>query len=219
MTIFRFDLETRNFYEITTRNGGSSKLKWTTLIRQVYLKDVQFGVCHHPFNPEETSFRRKPFSLYTNKDYGIAIKGTELSQDDYDNVVSRSKGKVNSLINKLFYKYGATFWQSYPSLCKSYQDNGTFDLVKSNPNNHGTAMYESHRKFPTWNLLSNGNAPDKPIYFQPHPVKAMRLNSQNHWQIFNEGATINTWFAHHDSFDPTWRNIVQERVDQLAVAA
>ena len=52
MTIFRFDLETKNFYEITTRNGGSNKLKWTTLIRQVYLKDVQFGVCQHPFDPE-----------------------------------------------------------------------------------------------------------------------------------------------------------------------
>ena len=26
-------------------------------------------------------------------------------------------------------------------------------------------------------------------------------------------------FKYHDSFDPTWRNIIQERVDQLAVAA
>ena len=123
MTIFRFDLETKNFYEITTRSGGSNKLKWTTLIRQVYLKDVQFGVCQHPFDPEKTSFRRKPFSLYTDKDYGIAIKGTELSQVDYDNVVSSSKGKVNSLVNKLFWRYGATFWQSYPSLTKTHLQN------------------------------------------------------------------------------------------------
>ena len=106
MTIFRFDLETKNFYEITTRSGGSNKLKWTTLIRQVYLKDVQFGVCQHPFDPEKTSFRRKPFSLYTDKDYGIAIKGTELSQDEYDNIMSEDRPKVNSLVNKLFYKYG-----------------------------------------------------------------------------------------------------------------
>ena len=216
MTIFRFDLETRNFYEITTRNGGSSKLKWTTLTRQVYLKDVQFGVCNHPFNPEETSFRRKPFSLYTNKDYGIAIKGTELSQEDYDNVVSSSKGKVNSLVNRLFWRHGATFWQSYPNLVKSYQDNGTFDLVKSNPNSHGTAMYESHRKFPTWNMQGNGNTLGMPMYYQPHPVKAMRLTSYNHWQIFNEGATARTWWEHHDMINPLWRTIIQERVDAAA---
>jgi len=216
MTIFRFDLETKNFYEITTRSGGSNKLKWTTLIRQVYLKDVQFGVCQHPFDPEKTSFRRKPFSLYTDKDYGIAIKGTELSQDEYDNIMSKSKGKVNSLVNKLFYRYGATFWQSYPSLCKAYQDNGTFDLVKANPNSHGTFRYESHRRFPSWNLLSDGNAPTMPMYFQPHPVKAMRLTCQNHWQIFNEGATARTWWEHHDNLAPHWRAIIQERVDAAA---
>jgi len=216
MTIFRFDLETKNFYEITTRSGGSNKLKWTTLIRQVYLKDVQFGVCQHPFDPEKTSFRRKPFSLYTDKDYGIALKGTELSQEEYDNVVSSSKGKVNSLVNKLFYRHGAKFWQSYPSLCKSYQDNGTFDLVKSNPNSHGTAMYESHRKFPTWNMQGNGNTLGTPVYYQPHPVKAMRLTSYNHWQIFNEGATARTWWEHHDNLAPHWRAILQERVDAAA---
>jgi hypothetical protein len=216
MTIFRFDLETKNFYEITTRNGGSNKLKWTTLIRQVYLKDVQFGVCQHPFDPEKTSFRRKPFSIYTDKDYGIAIKGTELSQEDYDNVVASSKGKVNSLVNRLFWRHGATFWQSYPNLVKSYEDNGTFDLVRSNPNSHGTAMYESHRKFPTWNLLSNGNAPDKPMYFQPYPVKAMRLNLNQHYQIFNEGATAKTWWEHHDMINPLWRNIIQAKLDAAA---
>lgn len=216
MTIFRFDLETKNFYEITTRNGGSNKLKWTTLIRQVYLKDVQFGVCQHPFDPEKTSFRRKPFSLYTNKDYGIAIKGTELTQDVYDKIMSEDKPKVNSLVNRLFYKYGATFWQSYPSLVKSYEDNGTFDLVRSNPVTHGTYRYESHRRFPSWNLLSNGNSLDAPMYYQPHPVKAMRLSSQQHHQVFNEGATAHTWWEHHDMINPTWRNIIQERVDAAA---
>lgn len=216
MTIFRFDLETKNFYEITTRSGGSNKLKWTTLIRQVYLKDVQFGVCQHPFDPEKTSFRRKPFSLYTDKDYGIAIKGTELSQDEYDNIMLEDKPKVNSLVNKLFNKYGATFWQSYPSLVKFYEDNGTFDLVRSNPGTHGTYRYESHRKFPTWNMVGNGNELGKPMYFQPHPVKAMRFTAQQHHQVFNEGATANTWWEHHDMINPTWRNIIQEKVDAAA---
>jgi hypothetical protein len=49
---------------------------------------------------------------------------------------------------------------------------------------------------------SNGNELDRPMYFQPHPVKAMRLNSQNHWQIFNEGATTSTWWEHHDMIKP-----------------
>jgi len=217
MTIFRFDLETKNFYEITTRSGGSSKLKWTTLVRQVYLKDVQFGVCNHPFNPGEISFRRKPFSLYTNKDYGIALKGTELSQDEYHNLMA-DKRKVNSLVNKLFHRYGSTFWQSYPSLVKSYQDNGTFDLVKSNPDSHGIFRYESHRKFPSWSM-QNGHELNTPMYFKPHPVKAMRINNYNHWQIFNEGATINTWYAHHDRFNTNWREIVQEKVNAQTLAA
>ena len=113
-------------------------------------------------------------------------------------------------------KYGATFWQSYPSLVKTYQDNGTFDLVRSNPVTHGTYRYESHRRFPSWNLLSNGNSLDAPMYYQPHPVKAMRLSSQQHHQVFNEGATAHTWWEHHDMINPTWRNIIQERVDAAA---
>jgi len=215
--IIYFDFKSRNYSIESSRSGHSNLTTWRPLDHGVHLKDVSFGVVNHPFNPGEISFRRKPFSLYTNKDYGIALKGTELSQDEYHNLMA-DKRKVNSLVNKLFHRYGSTFWQSYPSLVKSYQDNGTFDLVKANPNSHGTSRYESHRKFPSW-AMQNGMELDTPMYFQPHPVKAMRINNYNHWQIFNEGATINTWYAHHDRFNTNWREIVQEKVNAQTLAA
>ena len=87
---------------------------------------------------------------------------------------------------------------------------------KANPNSHGTFRYESHRKFPTWNLQVMGTQLGRPMYFQPHPVKAMRFTAQQHHQVFNEGATAHTWWEHHDMINPTWRNIIQERVDAAA---
>ena len=65
-------------------------------------------------------------------------------------------------------------------------------------------------------MQGNGNTLGTPMYYQPHPVKAMRLTSYNHWQIFNEGATAKTWWEHHDIINPLWRAIIQERVDAAA---
>ena len=73
------------------RNGQSTKRKWSALNDcidrlsvlysndRIYLTDISFGICTHPFNPEGVSFRRKPFSKLKENEYGIAFKGTPIN--------------------------------------------------------------------------------------------------------------------------------------------
>ena len=83
--IIYYDFKTQLFNIESSRSGLSKLTTWKPLTEMKYLKDVSFGVVKHPFNPGETSFRRKTFTPYkpTNvggKDYGIAIKGTQISE-------------------------------------------------------------------------------------------------------------------------------------------
>ena len=214
MTIFRFDLETKNFYTAVARSGGSNKKKWYPLLAQIFLKDISFGVCECPFDPEKTSFRRKTFTPYTPKDYGIAIKGTQLDEEEYNSLMDDDKDKINPMIHRLFFRHGERFWQSYPNLIKSYKDKGLWEIAKSSPRKKGTYSLESMRKFPTW--LDNRTNTD--YYFQPSPIKAMRLTSQAHWQVFNEGATVRTWHDLHDTVSLDWRTTVNRRLTQALAA-
>ena len=217
MTLFRFDFDEQKFYGISHRSGGSEKLKWKQLDlidSEVYLKDVSFGVCEHPFDPEKTSFRRKTFTPYQQGDYGIAIKGTVITAQQYKELMQIDRSKVNSLINRLFFRHGERLWQSYPNLVKTHKEQGKWDLVRANPSNSmDTYSCESARKFPTFYDQTN----DINYYYQPSPIKSLRiLGTRNHWQVFNEGATVRTWHEHHDNISQVWREtVVSRRTAQL----
>ena len=215
MTLFKYDLDTQRFYTITTRSGGSSKKKWAEVIDQIYLKDITFGVCNHPFNPGEISFRRKTFSPYTDKDYGIAIKGTQLSHDEYNSLMDNNTQIVNPITNKLFWKYGEKHWQSYPNLVKMYKEQGLWDIIRQDPTQKGTFKYETYRKFPSWDKADERTGDIKRIYYQPHPIKALRFERSisSMCMIFNEGATVKTWHDLHDTISTNWRRIVDRRVN------
>ena len=215
MTLFKFDLGLQSFYKVTTRSGGSSKKKWSEVNEEIFLKDITFGVCNHPFNPEEISFRRKTFSPYTDKDYGICIKGTQLYQEEYNSLMDNTTQKVNPLINKLFWKWGEKHWQSYPNLVKMYKEKGLWDLVRQNPEQKGTYKHETYRKFPSWDVTDERNGDIEKIYYQPHPIKALRFNRSVNTMgmIFNEGATVKTWHDLHDTISPNWRGIVDRRAN------
>tara|TARA_R100001143_G_C3311669_1_gene110427 strand:+ start:79 stop:741 length:663 start_codon:yes stop_codon:yes gene_type:complete len=213
MTLFKFDFDTQTFYEITTRNGASFRKKWSEINEQIFLKDITFGVCNHPFNPGEISFRRKTFTPYTDKDYGICIKGTQLSEEEYKSVMDTTTQKVNPLINKLFWKWGEKHWQSYPNLVKNYKSKGLWDLVRQNPEQRGTYKHETFRKFPSWDTTDELTGDMQRIYYQPYPIKALRFGRTSGTMniIFNEGATIKTWHDLHDTIHCNWREIVNRK--------
>ena len=215
MTLFKYDLDTQRFYTITTRSGSSSKKKWAEVIDQIYLKDITFGVCNHPFNPGEISFRRKTFSPYTDKDYGIAIKGTQLSEKEYNKLMDDNIEKVNPIINKLFWKWGEKHWQSYPNLVRMYKEQGLWDIIRQNPTQKGTYKHETFRKFPSWDKTDERTGDVQRIYYQPHPIKALRFGRTSGTMniIFNEGATVKTWHDLHDTISDNWRRIVDRRVN------
>ena len=215
MTLFKFDFDTQIFYEITTRSGASYRKKWSEINEQIFLKDITFGVCNHPFNPGEISFRRKTFTPYTDKDYGICIKGTQLSEEEYKSVMDTTTQKVNPLINKLFWKWGEKHWQSYPNLVKNYKSKGLWDLVRQNPEQKGTYKHETFRKFPSWDTTDELTGDMQRIYYQPYPIKALRFGRTSGTMniIFNEGATIKTWHDFHDTISNNWRRIVDRRVN------
>ena len=215
MTLFKFDFDTQTFYEITTRSGASFRKKWSEINEQIFLKDITFGVCNHPFNPGEISFRRKTFTPYTDKDYGIAIKGTQLSEEEYKSVMDNTTQKVNPLINKLFWKWGEKHWQSYPNLVKNYKEKGLWDLVRQNPEQKGTYKHETFRKFPSWDITEELTGDVQRIYYQPYPIKALRFGRTSGTMniIFNEGATVKTWHDLHDTISDNWRRIVDRRVN------
>ena len=212
MTLFKFDFDTQTFYEITTRNGASFRKKWSEINEQIFLKDITFGVCNHPFNPGEISFRRKTFTPYTDKDYGICIKGTQLSEEEYKSVMDTTQ-KVNPLINKLFWKWGEKHWQSYPNLVKNYKSKGLWDLVRQNPEQKGTYKHETFRKFPSWDTTDERTGVIHNFYYQPYPIKALRFGRTSGTMniIFNEGATIKTWHDLHDTIHCNWREIVNRK--------
>tara|TARA_R110000765_G_scaffold159744_1_gene263584 strand:- start:92 stop:754 length:663 start_codon:yes stop_codon:yes gene_type:complete len=215
MTLFKFDLDTNRFYKISNRNGGSSRKKWIEVDEQIFLKDITFGVCNHPFNPGEISFRRKTFTPYTDKDYGIAIKGTQLSEEEYKSVMDNTTQKVNPLINKLFWKWGEKHWQSYPNLVKNYKEKGLWDLVRQNPEQKGTYKHETFRKFPSWDITDELTGVIHNFYYQPYPIKALRFGRTSGTMniIFNKGATIKTWHGLHDTISIGWREIVSRRAN------
>ena len=87
---------------IPQRNGQSTKRKWSSLAdsiqqnvsldmgHRIYLIDISFGICTHPFNPEGVSFKRKPFSKLKENEYGIAFKGTPIKFEDWENLATES---------------------------------------------------------------------------------------------------------------------------------
>ena len=214
MDLYRYDLESNTFCEPTTRTGNSSKLKWQYVGDQVFLKDITFGVCHCPFDPGKTSFRRNPFSPYTNKDYGIAIKGTRLTRMEYNDLVDDATPKVNPLINRLFYTYGERFWTSFPHLVKAYKEANTWSVVRSSPDSRGTFNHEAQRRFPYWESIIGVSVEDyRKTFFVPSPIKAMRfvMTGSSMSLVFNEGATVKTWHDHHSLINSQWREIVSTR--------
>ncbi len=207
MIIF-YDFKSQLFNIESSRNGLSKLTTWKPLSETKYLKDVSFGVVKHPFNPGITSFRRKTFTPYKSinnggKDYGIAIKGTAITEDDYQNLIVDTN-PIPITIRSLFYRYGDKLYQSYPNLIKYFKDKNLMNQATMNPTLTGARSVQAKRKFPTCKDYN---------YFIPRPVLAMQITpySSNSGILFDEKQSAKSWVEWHTQLDENYLDIIAQR--------
>jgi len=212
--IIYYDFKTTHFNIESSRSGLSKLTTWKPLSEIKYLKDVSFGVVKHPFNPGETSFRRKTFTPYKptdmgGKDYGIAIKGTPILEEEYQNLIVDTN-PMPMTIRKLFHKYGEKFYNSYPSLVNSFKKQDKMTQATMNPSLTGTRSIQASRKFPSINGI-NGSI----IYFVPRPVFAMQILPYqiNCGIVFDEKQSAKTWVDWHSQLDVDYSGTIQQRYE------
>ena len=206
--IIYYDFKTQLFNIESSRNGLSKLTTWKPLSETKYLKDVSFGVVKHPFNPGITSFRRKTFTPYKSinnggKDYGIAIKGTAITEDDYQNLIVDTN-PIPITIRSLFYRYGDKLYQSYPNLIKYFKDKNLMNQATMNPTLTGARSVQAKRKFPTCKDYN---------YFIPRPVLAMQITpySSNSGILFDEKQSAKSWVEWHTQLDENYLDIIAQR--------
>ena len=207
MIIF-YDFKSQLFNIESSRNGLSKLTTWKPLSETKYLKAVSFGVVKHPFNPGITSFRRKTFTPYKptdmgGKDYGIAIKGTAITEDDYQNLIVDTN-PIPITIRSLFYRYGDKLYQSYPNLIKYFKDKNLMNQATMNPTLTGARSVQAKRKFPTCKDYN---------YFIPRPVLAMQITpySSNSGILFDEKQSAKSWVEWHTQLDENYLDIIAQR--------
>ena len=211
--IIYFDFKSRNYSIESSRSGHSKLTTWRPLDHGTYLKDVSFGVVNHPFNPGEISFRRKTFTPYKptdmgGKDYGIAIKGTAIHEDEYNNLVVDTN-PIPMTIRRLFHQYGEKFYQSYPSLVKSFKKQDKMNNATMSPSLTGTRSIQAKRKFPSVLINAEGNH----VFFVPRPVYAMHITpySSHNGILFDEKQSAKSWVDWHSQLNSNWQGIIRER--------
>lgn len=211
--IIYYDFKSEHFNKESSRSGGSKLTTWKNLDDIAYLKDVSFGVVSHPFNPKEISFRRKTFTPYRSthmggKDYGIAIKGTQISEEEYQSLIADTN-PMPMTIRKLFHRYGEKFYNSYPSLVNSFRKQDKMKDATMNPSLTGTRSIQASRKFPSINGI-NGDY----IYFVPRPVFAMQILPYqiNCGILFDKKQSAKTWVDWHGQISNDYSDMIKQRV-------
>ena len=214
--LFYFNTNKQEFNIDTQRNGQSTKRKWSSLndhtnrlsiSDRIYLTDITFGICTHPFNPEGVSFR-KPFSKLKDNEYGIAFKGTPIKLEDWENLATDSN-PVSMSTRKMMNRRGAEV--SYPYTVQRLKVQGLYELAKKSIYESGINALVSSRTLPK--ITTTVGTP-KTIYFVPTPIHAMEISPHSiHLKIlFNEKQTVRSWTQHHNNHDLRWE---QKLTNQL----
>jgi len=209
--LFYFNTNKQEFNIDTQRNGQSTKRKWSSLNNhtdrlsisdRIYLKDISFGICTHPFNPEGVSFRRKPFSKLKDNEYGIAFKGTPITLEDWENLATDSN-PIDMATRRMMNRRGAEV--SYPYVVQRLKAQGLYELAKKSIYDSGINALVSSRTLPK---ITTPDA--KLIYFVPIPIHAMEISPHSvHLKIlFNEKQTVRSWSRHHAMHDLNWEDKV-----------
>ena len=210
--LFYFNTNKQEFNIDTQRNGQSTKRKWSSLnahndllelVRnKIYLTDITFGICTHPFNPEGVSFRRKPFSKLKDNEYGIAFKGTPITLENWENLAIDSN-PIDMATRRMMNRRGAEV--SYPYTVQRLKAQGLYELAKKSIYDSGINALVSSRTLPKITTLDS-----KLIYFVPTPIHAMEISPHSvHLKIlFNEKQTVRSWSRHHAMYDLNWEDKV-----------
>ena len=205
--LFYFNTNKQEFNIDTQRNGQSTRRKWSSLNNhtdrlsisdRIYLKDISFGICTHPFNPEGVSFRRKPFSKLKDNEYGIAFKGTPITLEDWENLAIDSN-PIDMATRRMMNRRGAEV--SYPYIVQQLKAKGLYELAKKSIYDSGINALVSSRTLPKVTTPES-----KTIYFVPTPIHAMEISPHSvHLKIlFNEKQTVRSWSRHHAMHDLNW---------------
>ena len=202
--LFYFNTNKQEFNIDTQRNGQSTKRKWSSLSvyysDKIYLKDISFGICTHPFNPEGVSFKRKPFSKLKNNEYGIAFKGTPINIGHWESLAIDSN-PIDMATRKMMNRRGAEV--SYPYVVQQLKAKGLYELAKKSLYDSGINALVSSRTLPK--ITTTVGTPQT-IYFVPTPIYAMEISPHSiHLKIlFNEKQTVRSWSRHHAMHDLNW---------------
>ena len=206
--LFYFNTNKQEFNIDTSRNGQSTKRKWLSLNNhtdklsisdRIYLIDISFGICTHPFNPEGVSFR-KPFSKLKDNEYGIAFKGTPINLKDWEKLATDSN-PIDIATRRMMTRRGAEV--SYPYTVQRLKEQGLYELAKKSIYESGINALVSSRTMPK--LETEGF---QPIYFVPTPIYAMEISPHSvHLKIlFNKKQTVRSWARHHAMHDLNWED-------------
>ena len=213
--LFYFNTNKQEFNIDTQRNGQSTKRKWSSLndltdrlsvSHRIYLTDITFGICTHPFNPEGVSFRRKPFSKLKDNEYGIAFKGTPITLEDWENLATDSN-PIDMATRRMMNRRGAEV--SYPYIVQRLKAQGLYELAKKSIYDSGINALVSSRTMPKITMEN------KIIYFVPMPIHAMEISphSMHLKMLFNEKQTVRSWTQHHNSHDRDWeQNLITNQL-------
>tara|TARA_R110000824_G_scaffold296799_1_gene485051 strand:+ start:827 stop:1393 length:567 start_codon:yes stop_codon:yes gene_type:complete len=175
---------------------------------KIYLTDISFGICTHPFNPEGVSFK-KPFSKLREDEYGIAFKGTPIRLEDWENLATDSN-PVDMTTRKMMNTRGAEV--SYPYIVQQLKAKGLYELAKKSIYDSGINALTSSRTLPK--ITTTVGTPQT-IYFVPMPIHAMEISPHSvHLKIlFNEKQTVRSWTQHHNSHDRDWeQNLITNQL-------
>ena len=214
--LFYYNVDKQEFNIDTQRNGQSTKRKWSSLNNhtdrlsisdRIYLKDISFGICTHPFNPEGVSFKRKPFSKLKENEYGIAFKGTPITLENWEKLATDSN-PVSMSTRKMMNQRGAEV--SYPYTVQQLKAQGLYELAKKSIYDSGINAIVSSRTLPK--ITTEGF---QPTYFVPTPIYAMELSPHSvHLKIlFNKKQTVRSWTQHHNLYDVEWeQNLITNQL-------
>ena len=207
--LFYFNTNKQEFNIDTQRNGQSTKRKWSSLndlMIRIYLIDISFGVCTHPFNPEGVSFR-KPFSKLRDDEYGIAFKGTPITLENWENLATDSN-PIDMATRRMMNRRGAEV--SYPYVVQRLKAQGLYELAKKSIYDSGINAIVSSRTLPKITTPES-----KTIYFVPTPIHAMEISPHSvHLKIlFNKKQTVRSWTQHHNLYDVEWeQNLITNQL-------
>ena len=210
--LFYYNVDRQELNIDTQRNGQSTKRKWTPLksfnnSRSFHLIKVSLWICTHPFNPKGVFFNRKPFSTLKENEFGIAIKGTPIRYEDWENLYTE-KNPIPLSIRKMMNTKGAEI--SYPNLVESLKTKGLYELAKKSIGTSGINSIISTRKLPQL-----AHPPDfKSKYYVPLSVYAIEIQPYSSYLkiLFNEKQTVKSWTQHHNSHDLNWETKITNQI-------